>query len=67
MATRIVMVNGDRFAVDIDVNRAANDILSSPDRHVLIEPTGGMRAYLNPAHIAYVQAVSEEPMVSVVD
>jgi hypothetical protein len=63
MPTRIVMMNGDKFGVDMEVDKAAKDILVGADRHVLVEPVGGLRAYLNRDHIAYVQA-SSEPMVS---
>ena len=47
----------------MEVDKAAKDILGGPERHVLIEPVGGLRAFLNRDHIAYVQA-SSEPMVS---
>jgi hypothetical protein len=63
MPARIVMANGDKFGVDMEVDKAAKDILGGPERHVLIEPVGGLRAFLDRDHIAYVQA-SSEPMVS---
>jgi hypothetical protein len=62
-ATKIVMVNGDTFTVEIDVNKAASDILIGADPHVLIEPIDAMRTYLKREHIAYVQAVSTDPMI----
>ena len=64
MPTRVVMVNGHTFDVDMDVNRAASEVLGSPDARVLIEPIGALSAYLRPEHIAYVEAVGEGPMVS---
>ena len=63
MPTWIVMTNGEKFAVDMDVNQVASDILGAADPHVLIEPIDSMRTYLKREHIAYVQAYSDEPLV----
>jgi hypothetical protein len=41
------MMNGDSFGVEMDVNKAADDILNSPDRRVLVEPLAGRDAVVD--------------------
>jgi hypothetical protein len=69
MPARIVMVTGDKFVIDMDVNRTASDILMGPDRLALLETRVGdepKRVYVVREHIAYAEAYEEsEPFVDV--
>jgi hypothetical protein len=62
MPSRIVMVTGDKFDIDMDVDRAASDILLGAARHARLEvpgEDGPRRVYIIRDHIAYAEALEE--------
>ena len=68
MPAKIVMVNGDNFVVDMDVDRAASDILVGSDKFATLEAQNGSstkRVYVIRDHIAYAEAY--EPSVPSVE
>jgi hypothetical protein len=68
MPARIVMMNGDKFVVDMGVDLAANKFLVGEDPHAQLdaEVGGGTKTvFVMRAHIAYVEDYRHpEPMVA---
>lgn len=68
MPAKIVMVNGEGFVVDMDIDQAASDILVGADPGAKLDVQAGgetKRVYVNRQHIAYVEDyVSGEPLAA---
>jgi len=58
------MVDGQRFGVDMEVDKAADEIFLGHIRHVRVYPIGGLRVYIHRDHIAYIAAQSDVPPAS---
>lgn len=68
MPARIVMGNGEEFVVDMEVDRAASDILIGRDPFAMLEAQKGgstRRVYVMREHISHAEAyTAPEPFVS---